>query len=67
MSHDEPEETAGLAPAERDLLAELLEAERHRLLVGIRHTSHRHFREELRRRLDLVERLAARFAETAPA
>jgi hypothetical protein len=42
------------------LIGELLEAERARLLVGIRHTFHREYRDELHRRLDLVERLIKR-------
>jgi hypothetical protein len=40
----------------------LLEAERTRLLVGIRHTFHRNFRDDLHRRLDLVELLIDRMA-----
>lgn len=39
------------------VLTKLLEAEQSRLLVEIRHTDHRSFREELRRRLSIVERL----------
>jgi hypothetical protein len=40
------------------VLSELLESERVRLLVEIRHAHHhRTFRDELRHRLDLVERL----------
>ena len=38
------------------VLTKLLEAEQSRLLVEIRHTDHRSFREELRRRLSIVER-----------
>jgi len=44
------------------LLAELLQAERTRLLIEIRHTSHRSFRDGLRHRLSVVEGLA----ETLP-
>jgi len=40
------------------LLAELLQSERTRLLIEIRHTSHRTFRDELRHRLTVVEGLA---------
>ena len=40
------------------ILAELLESERTKLLIEIRHTNHRAFRDELRHRLDLVEALA---------
>jgi hypothetical protein len=39
------------------VLTKLLEAEQSRLLVEIRHTDHRSFREELRLRLSIVERL----------
>ena len=42
------------------ILAELLESERARLLVEIRHTHHRSFRDELRYRLALVEELVER-------
>jgi hypothetical protein len=42
------------------VLSELLEAERAKLLVEIRHTDHRSYREELRQRLDVLERLLAR-------
>jgi hypothetical protein len=53
-------EPLNLESAEEAVLAELLEFERERLLVGIRHTHHRVFRDELRRRLTIVEDLAAR-------
>jgi len=46
-----------LAGEERTVLGELLEAERARLLIEIRHTDHRSFREELRHRVEIVERL----------
>ena len=49
------------------MLAELLEAERNRLLVGIRHSFHRSYRDELHRRLQLTEALAERFAKFASA
>ena len=39
------------------VFSQLLEREQARLLVEIRHTDHRAFREELRRRLAAVERL----------
>ena len=39
------------------VLRELLESERSRLLVEIRHTDHRSYRDELRHRLEVVERL----------
>ena len=46
-----------LAGEEWAVLKELLETEQARLLVEIRHTDHRSFREDLRRRLEIVERL----------
>lgn len=49
---------------ELPLLTELLDAERARLLVGIRHTFHREYRDELHRRLDLVEGLLKRVGKT---
>ena len=52
--------TLNVESTEGAILAELLEIERERLLVGIRHTHHRVFRDELRRRLGIVEGLAAR-------
>ena len=42
------------------VLAELLETARAKLLVEIRHTDHRAFRDELRHRLTLVENLIER-------
>lgn len=56
-----------LNPEERELLAELLEAERHRLLLEIRHTDHRQFREQLGRRYDMVEHLTSRMRQAAHA
>jgi hypothetical protein len=41
-------------------VAELLEEARTKLLVEIRRTDHRRFRDELRHRLTLVERLLER-------
>ena len=49
-----------LAGKDLEILRELLEAERSRLLVEIRHTDHRSYRDELRHRLDVVEDLALR-------
>ncbi len=46
-----------LAGEELAVLHGLLETEQARLLVEIRHTDHRSFREDLRRRLEIVERL----------
>lgn len=42
------------------LLLELLESAQARMLVGIRHTDHRTFRDELRHRLQVVEALIER-------
>ena len=42
------------------VLAELLETARTKLLIEIRHTDHRAFRDELRHRLTLVESLIER-------
>lgn len=42
------------------VVAEVLESARTRLLVEIRRTDHRIFRDELRRRLAVVERLIER-------
>lgn len=39
------------------LLKELLDSEQDRLLVEIRHTDHRSYRDQLRQRLAVVERL----------
>ena len=46
-----------LSSEELAILSELLESAHANLLVEIRHTDHRSYRNELRRRLDLVERL----------
>lgn len=50
---------------ELTLLAEVLDAEQARLLVGIRHTFHREYRDELHRRLDLVTRLIKRLGKAS--
>lgn len=42
------------------LLLEILESAHARMLVGIRHTDHRLFRDELRHRLEVVEKLIER-------
>jgi hypothetical protein len=47
-----------LKPEERELLAELLEAEQRKLLLEIRHTATRGFRDQLSRRMELVEKTA---------
>ena len=49
-----------LAGEEVRILDELLESERSRLLVEIRHTDHRSYRDQLRHRLEVVEHLLAR-------
>jgi len=49
-----------MSAEELAILAELLESERVKLLVEIRHTHHRAYRDELRHRLLLVEGLAER-------
>ncbi len=54
-----PAEPLALSSEEHAILAELLESEQAQLLVEIRHTHHRAYRDELRRRLDLVEKLLA--------
>ena len=46
-----------LAGEELTLLNELLESERLRLMVEIRHTDHRAYRDDLRHRLEIVEHL----------
>jgi hypothetical protein len=46
-----------LAGEELTVLNELLESERLRLMVEIRHTDHRAYRDELRHRLEVVEHL----------
>ena len=52
-----------VAREELTILSELLESERAKLLVEIRHTDHRNFRDELRQRLALVESLLAKCGE----
>ncbi|PWT98106.1 MAG: hypothetical protein C5B51_29975 [Terriglobia bacterium] len=46
-----------LAGEELNVLNGLLESERSRLLVEIRHTDHRSYRDKLRHRLEIVESL----------
>ena len=46
-----------LAGEELTVLNELLESERLQLMVEIRHTDHRAYRDELRHRLEVVEHL----------
>jgi len=54
-THNEP---LRLNSEELALLAELVESERTKLLIEIRHTARRSFRDGLRHRLTLVESLA---------
>lgn len=56
-----------LMEEELAILGELLESERARLLIEIRHTHHRSFRDDLRRRLELVESVAGRCRPAAAA
>ncbi len=53
-------EPLNLNSEELAIVAELLESERTKLLIEIRHTHHRAFRDELHRRLTLVEDLVER-------
>jgi len=53
-------EPLNLDAEERSTVMELLEDARTKLLVEIRRTDHRRFRDELRQRLTLVERLLER-------
>jgi len=57
-------EPLDLTGEEFAILAELLESERAKLLIEIRHTHHRSFRDELRHRLTLVDRLVERCGPT---
>ena len=57
-----PHEPLNLAGEELAILAEVLESAHARLLIEIRHTDHRAFRDVLRHRLELVESLIARCA-----
>jgi len=56
-------ESLTLDSEELAIVSELLASDRARLLVEIRHTDHRVFREELRRRLTVLERLVERLAD----
>lgn len=58
-------EPLNFSAEESTLLAELLAAEQARLLIGIRHTFHREYRDELHRRLDIVERLIKRMGNAS--
>ena len=52
--------TLHVSGEELEILAELLESEHAKLLIEIRHTDHRAYRDELRRRLTFVEDLVER-------
>jgi hypothetical protein len=54
-----------LSSDERALITELLVSEQARLLVEIRHTDHRTYRNELRRRLETIEGLMKRWPAAA--
>ena len=60
-------EPLNLPGEELAILAELLETARAKLLIEIRHTHHRAFRDELRHRLTLVESLIERCGSTMSA
>jgi hypothetical protein len=53
-------EPLSISSEELVILIELLESERAKLLIEIRHTHHRAFRDELRHRLTLIETFAER-------
>jgi hypothetical protein len=53
-------ETFQLSTEELNLLAEVLQSEKTKLTVEIRHTDKRLFRQELKHRLDQVETLLTR-------
>ena len=55
-----PHEPLNLSSEELVILAQVLESARDTLLVEIRHTDHRSYREELRQRLTVIERLLER-------
>lgn len=52
-----------LSEGEIAIIVELLESARTRLLVEIRHTDHRAYRDELRARMDAIENLLERCRE----
>ena len=60
-------EPLNLPGEELAVLAELLESARTKLLLEIRRTDHRAFRDELRHRLTLVESLIERCGPVMPA
>ena len=58
--HDTSHAPLDVSSEELEILAELLESERAKLQIEIRHTAHRAFRDQLRERLAIVERLEDR-------
>ena len=58
--HPVAHQISNLTEEELEILTELLESERVKLLVEIRHTDHRAYRDGLRHREELVEQLAER-------
>ena len=60
-------EPLNLTSEELTILAELLDSAHTKLLIEIRHTHHRSFRDELRHRLTVVERLVERCGPTLSA
>jgi hypothetical protein len=60
MNGDNSHAPLSVGSEEMEILAELLESERAKLLIEIRHTDHRSYRDQLRSRLDTVERLTER-------
>ena len=53
-----------LSSEEAVILLELLESERARLPMEIRHTDHRSYRDDLRKRLATVEHLLTHFVKS---
>ena len=58
--HPVAHQLANLTEEELQVLGELLESERVRLMVEIRHTDHRIYRDGLRQREAIVEQLSER-------
>jgi len=56
-------EPLALTSREQAMVAELLESERNRLLIQIRHSDRRVYRDSLQERLKLIEALAQRCAQ----
>jgi hypothetical protein len=58
--HPVAHQLSNLSEEELEILTELLESERVKLLVEIRNTDHRAYRDGLRHREEVVEKLAER-------